>query len=252
MATFEQNITTIKQAQYGYQVRDAIAEGLEYLNEKPIPYILGYTEKQDADSDQPQNTIISIPMPSSGDKIYIMTKYDEVPAASRPQSGNQYYVKVAISTLKGIIWAGYRFGINMSHSIEKDSDNGSITITLTDSKADTSTRETVIKVTDSQIIISVRIWSTSELSVGLGTQTEFVLPDLGNFMGYSKFSTVVGSLSNITNLVFPFSSINANKQAGTFGILTSSSPFSFNGKSFFRSLQTSGYLGVAAEFHFQL
>ena len=28
MATFDQNITAIRQAQYGYEVRDAIAEGL--------------------------------------------------------------------------------------------------------------------------------------------------------------------------------------------------------------------------------
>ena len=44
MATFDQNITAIKQAQYGYEVRDAIAEGLEQCYNKPSYRTLEYEE----------------------------------------------------------------------------------------------------------------------------------------------------------------------------------------------------------------
>ena len=47
MATFDQNVTIIKQAQYGYEVRDAMAEGLTQCYEKASSIVcLTYTETE--------------------------------------------------------------------------------------------------------------------------------------------------------------------------------------------------------------
>lgn len=250
MATFDQNVTTIRQAQYGYQVRDAIAEGLEYLDGKTVPGRCENFEVADDSGSQSQNSIVTIKIPKFNattgtllyNTVYIDTAYNE---------SGYYYARIRSTTnisKENCVWCGRRFSKNMTKSVLYNKDDDTVQVILKDSLDSGETRETIIKVGYTGIIVSVNIYSDVELSSGLGNFTEFVLGDCTSFNGYSKFKTYVGTISGIKSITFPFKSASFGK-VQNLGVISSSSNFSCDGTSFYRDLQTTGYLGVAAQFY---
>ena len=87
MATFDQNITAIRQAQYGYEVRDAIAEGLTQCHNS-----LDYTESDT--TNYGKKIEISFP---DGKRVIIYT------SVNKPDG---YYASVQLDT--NIDFAVYR------------------------------------------------------------------------------------------------------------------------------------------------
>lgn len=250
MATFDQNVTAIKQAQYGYEVRDAMAEGLEYLNNKTIPGRCEKFEVVDDTGTQSQNSIVTITIPKfnpsknsiKNNFVYIDTAYNET-------DGCYARIRSTTNIAKAkCVWCGRRFGTNMTKSVLYNKNDDTVEIVLKDSLDTGEKRETIIKVGYIGIIVSVNIYSDTELSAGLGTYTEFILGDCTSFNGYSKFKTYVGTMANIKSITFPFKSASFGKMQNL-GIISSSSNFSCDGTSFYRDLQTTGYLGVAAQFY---
>lgn len=247
MATFDQNITAIKQAQYGYEVRDAMAEGLEYLNGKPQNGRCENFEVVDDTGSQSQNSIVNIAIPRfepstvQNNMVYIDTAYN---GSSDGISG--YYARIRSGSLGGL-WLR-RFNANMTKSVSYNNDDDTVQVVLKDSLNTGEKREIIIKVAYTGIIVSVNIYSNVELSSGLGTFEEFILGDCTSFNGYSDFKTLVGTVKNINSMTFQFKLASFGK-VQNLGIISSSSNFSCNGKSFYRDLQTTGYLGVAAQFY---
>lgn len=255
MATFDQNVTAIKQAQYGYEVRDAMAEGLEYLNNKTIPGRCKNFEVVDDTGSQSKNSIVTITIPkfnpSNGglqnNRVYIDTAYNE---------SDGYYARIRSTTnhtKEKCVWCGRRFGADMTKNVSYNKDDDTVQVVLKDSRgADEirkgEKRETVIKVGYDGIIVSVNIYSDVDLSASSGTYTEFILGDCTFFNGYSKFKTYVGTASNIKSMTFPFISASFGR-VQNLGIVSSSSNFSCDGTYFRRDLQATGCLGVAAQFY---
>lgn len=248
MATFDQNVTAIKQAQYGYEVRDAIAEGLEYLNSNSTGRCENFEEADDVGS-QSQNSIVKITIPKfnpgsgiQNNLVYIDTAYKE---------SDGYYARIRSTTnttKERCVLCCRRFNASMTKSVLYNKNDDTVQIILNDSLDTGEKRKTIIKIGYTGIIVSVNIYSDVELSSGLGTYTEFILGDCTSFNGYSNFKTYVGTVSNIKSITFPFISSSFGR-VQNLGIISSSSNFSCDGTSFYRNLQTTGYLGVAAQFY---
>lgn len=225
MATFDVNVETIKTAQYGYQVRDAMAEGLEQCYEKAsLSSGLDYTET-DVSSGGKQ---IDIALPN-GKVVRVFT--------AGVLSGITY-VTIGLGNLISARYA--RFTSNMSHTITKNQNDGSILINLSDTKSEL-TRTIRIRVGYDAIETSVLIASSDESSAGLGTTTEIVLNRVAYSGGYSATSTYYpGTVDNPTYIPLVMTDFGGPGECLT---VSSGVKTTFNGKSLFRDLSVAGRVG---------
>lgn len=225
MATFDVNVETIRTAQYGYQVRDAMADGLTQCYEKASSSGgLTYTET-DSTSGGKQ---IDIPIPN-GKTVRIFTHVS--------LSGS-YYVSVGLGNLVSGYYAN--FTTAPTCTITKNSNDGSILVNLSSTKSEL-TRTTRIKVGYDAIEVSVLIASSDESSAGLGTTTEIILQRVAYSSGYSATSTYYpGTIANPTYIPLVMTDFGG---PGECLMVASGTKTTFNGKSLFRDLSTGGRVG---------
>lgn len=224
MATFDQNITAIKQAQYGYEVRDAIAEGLTQCYNKDIYSHLDYTE-----SNVNNGKMIDIPLPD-GKIVRIFTSIN---------ISNKYYVSVGIGNLTACYYAN--FTPNPTYTIEKLYD-GSILVNLSSTRSEL-TKTTKIRVGYDAIETSVLITSTSESSVGLGNVAEIMLNRVKYSGGYDAKKSSTYYPGTITNPSYiPIEMIDFGGPGECLQV-SSGVNTTFDGRNLYRDLSAGGRVG---------
>ena len=223
MATFDQNITAIKQAQYGYEVRDAIAEGLQQCYNKDIYSHLDYTE-----SDVDNGKMIDIPLPD-GKIVRIFTSINV---------SNNYYVSVGLGAMTACYYANS--GQNTTCTITKNLNNGSVIVNISSTKS-YLTRTTKIRVGHDAIETSLLVTSTSSYSAGLGNFAEIMLNRVSYSGGFSATGTwVPGTIANPNYIPLVMTDFGGPGECLT---SVSSVPTSFDGKNLYRDLSTEGRTG---------
>lgn len=241
MATFDANVETIKTAQYGFQVRDAMAEGLQQCYEK-------------ADATKPlsftgTSTSAEITLPSGG---VLTILYNETENTNhwitlkykRTSSGTESTV-AKYRRLDTASTSGVTPGEILS--------DGSFYAALSEVKAPT-TRVTRIKVTSSFIDVSVLTTSTDETSAGLGTISDIVLSGASYICGYSPSSNVSPpsfSSSMVLDKTLPIR-MSLFGGPGEFVRISSSVDVKYTmpSKTFHRDLSKSGVVAGQYETHF--
>lgn len=227
MATFDQNITAIKQAQYGYEVRDAIAEALTQSYEKASSIVcLTYTETELSSGGK----MIDIPIPN-GKTVRIFTK-------GTPSGYSGSYISVGLGNLTASYYA--TFTDNPTYTITKNQNDGSIFINLSETKSEL-TRTIGIKVGYDAIEVSVLIASSDESVAGLGTFTEIILQRVAYSSGYSATGTYYpGILDNPKYIPLVMTDFGGPGECLT---VSSGVKTTFNGKVLFRDLSVGGRVG---------
>lgn len=233
MATFDQNVTAIKQAQYGYEVRDAIAEGLNQCYFRPTSILgLEYDEYDGSNNKK----FIEVPIPN-GSSIKII--YGPHTSSSTLPMDN--YVCVSYGSNNNSVACYYSlFTSNPAHTISKNKNDGSIIIKLFDTKSELN-KIITIKVGYSAVEVSVLISSSGESSAGLGTTTEITLYRVDYVAGYSSSGTFYPG--TITNPIYIPLVMTDFGGPGECLMVQSSVRTTFNGKSLFRDLSQSGRVG---------
>lgn len=227
MATFDQNITTIKQAQYGYEVRDAMAEALTQSYEKALQKVyLTYTETELSHGGK----MIDITIPN-GNIVRILTK-NTLPG----YSGS--YISVGLGNLIASYYA--TFTDNPTYTITKNQNDGSIFINLSETKSEL-TRTIRIKVGYNAIEVSVLIASSDESSASPGSFTEIILQRVAYSAGYSATGIYYpGTLNNPKYIPLVMTDFGGPGECLT---VSSGVKTTFNGKALFRDLSVGGPVG---------
>ena len=224
MATFDQNVTAIKQAQYGYEVRDAIAEGLEQCYNKSI-----YRTLESTDIDIGGSHVISISLPN-GKKAKIRT--------SVAQSNNDY----ASIELDDNVVCYYANSIKKpTCTITKNLNDGSIIVKLS-STLSSLTRTTKIRVGYDAIETSLLITSTSQYSGGSNKFPEIMLSRVSYSGGFSATGTwYPGTAANPKYIPLVMTDFGGPGECLT---STSSVSTSFDGRNLYSDLSSGGRTGI--------
>ena len=223
MATFDQNITAIKQAQYGYEVRDAIAEGLQQCHNS-----LDYTESDTTNVGKK----IEIFLPNDK-KVLIYTSVSKL---------NNYYASVGSTIVTTSASCYYANSIaNPTCTITKNLNDGSIIVTLS-STSSNLTRTTKIRVGYDAIETSLLVTSSSQYSGGSGTFPEIILNRVDYSGGFpaNGSSWYPGTVANPKYIPLVMTNFGGPGECLT---STSSVPTSFDGKKLYRDLSTEGRTG---------
>ena len=223
MATFDQNITAIRQAQYGYEVRDAIAEGLQQCHNS-----LDYTE-----SDTTNN----------GKKIEILFPDNKrVVIYTSVNKSNNYYASVQLDSHINSPACYYANSIaNPTCTITRNLNDVSVIVTLS-STLSSLTRTTTIRVGYDAIETSLLITSSSQYSGGSGNFAEIMLNRVTYSGGFSIAGTwYPGSVANPKYIPLVMSDFGGPGECLT---STSSVPTSFNGKNLYSDLSSGGRTGI--------
>ena len=224
MATFDQNITAIKQAQYGYEVRDAIAEGLTQCYNKPLYRTLEYTELYKGSN----GCIISISLPNG--KI--------VKIRSVSQSKDTY---TSIELDDNVVCYYANSIKNPSCSTKANLNDGSIIVTLS-STSSNITRNTKIRVGYDAIETSLLITSTSQYSGGSNKFPEIMLNRVSYSGGFTASGTwYPGTVTNPKYIPLVMTDFGGPGECLT---STSSVPTSFDGKNLYSDLSSGGRTGI--------
>ena len=228
MATFDQNITAIKQAQYGYEVRDAIAEGLTQCYNKPLYRTLEYEESDTA---------------GVGKKIEIFLPDDKkVLIYTSVSKSNNYYASVGSTVVTTAASCYYANSIaNPTCTITKNLNDGSIIVTLS-STSSNIIRNTKIRVGYDAIETSLLVTSTSQYSGGSGNFAEIMLNRVDYSGGFpaNGSSLYPGTVANPKYIPLVMTNFGGPGECLT---STSSVPTSFDGKNLYRDLSTEGRTG---------
>lgn len=229
MATFDQNITAIRQAQYGYEVRDAIAEGLTQCYNSVTYPSLSF-EETNLDNNAKE---ITIRFPNDKDKaIVIYTNY--------VVSGNNYSC-IAVRGTSMLICSYYaNCTSGPSRSIVNLND-GSVLVTLSSSSSKLS-RKTKIRVGYDAIETSLLVTSTSQYSGGSGTFPEIMLSRVSYSGGFPADggSWYPGTVANPNYIPLVMTNFGGPGECLT---SISSVPTSFDGKNLYRDISTEGRTG---------
>lgn len=228
MATFDQNVTAIKQAQYGYEVRDAIAEGLTqcYYN-KPLYRTLEYEESDTS---------------GAGKKIEIFLPNDKkVLIYTSVIKSNNYYASIGSNTVTSNASCYYANSIaNPTCTITNNLNDGSIIVTLS-SELSNLTRTTKIRVGYDAIETSLLVTSSSQYSGGSGNFAEIMLNKVSYSGGFSATGTwYLGTIANPNYIPLVMTNFGGPGECLT---SVSSVPTSFDGKNLYRDLSTEGRTG---------
>ena len=228
MATFDQNITAIKQAQYGYEVRDAIADGLTQCYNKPLYRTLEYEESD---------------TPGAGKKIEIFLPDDKkVLIYTSVSKSNNYYASVGSTVVTTAASCYYANSIaNPTCTITKNISDGSIIVTLS-STSSNITRNTKIRVGYDAIETSLLITSTSQYSGGSDNFAEIILNKVSYSGGFSATGTwYPGTVANPKYIPLVMTNFGGPGECLT---STSSVPTSFDGKNLYSDLSSGGRIGI--------
>lgn len=229
MATFDQNITAIKQAQYGYEVRDAIAEGLQQCYDNTTYPSLHFVE-EDSDNNAKK---ITIKIPNNND-IVIYT--------NQVVSGDNYSAVGYIAS-NGLIYVCCYYAnstSNPTYSI-KNLNDGSVIVSLS-STLSSLTRKTKIRVGYDAIETSLLVTSTSQYSGGSGTFPEIKLIRVDYSGGFSTSGTwYPGTVANPKYIPLVMTNFGGPGECLT---STSSVPTSFDGKNLYSDLSSGGRTGI--------
>lgn len=227
MATFDQNVTAIKQAQYGYEVRDAIAEGLTqcYYN-KPLYRTLEYEESDTSGAGKK----IEIFLPNDK-KVLIYTSFIK---------SNNYYTSIGSNTVTSNASCYYANSTsNPTCTIGKLYD-GSIIVTLS-SELSYITRTTKIRVGYDAIETSLLVTSTSQYSGGSGNFAEIMLNKVSYSGGFSATGTwYPGTIANPNYIPLVMTNFGGPGECLT---SVSSVPTSFDGHNLYSDLSSGGRTG---------
>ena len=228
MATFDQNVTAIKQAQYGYEVRDAIAEGLTQCYNKPLYRTLEY-EESDTDG---AGKKIEIFLPNDK-RVLIYTSVDKL---------SNYYTSVGTNIVTNNASCYYANSIeNPTCTITKNLNDGSIIVT-TSSELSNLTRTTKIRVGYDAIETSLLITSTSQYSGGSNKFPEIMLNRVSYSGGFSATGTwYPGTVANPRYIPLIMTSFGGPGECLT---STSSVPTSFDGHNLYSDLSSGGSTGI--------
>ena len=223
MATFDQNITAIKQAQYGYEVRDAIAEGLQQCHNS-----LDYTESDTTNVGKK----IEISFPD-GKRVVIYT------SVNKPDG---YYASVQLDSTINFAACFYANSIaNPTCTITKNLNDESIIVNLS-STSSNLTRTTKIRVGYDAIETSLLITSTSQYSGGSVKFPEIMLNRVSYSGGFSASGTwYPGTVANPNYIPLVMTDFGG---PGEFLTSTSSVPTSFDGKKLYSDLSSGGRTGI--------
>ena len=227
MATFDQNITAIKQAQYGYEVRDAIAEGLTQCYNKPLYRTLEYEESDTS---------------GVGKKIEIFLPNDKrVLIYTSVFKSDNYYASVGSTPVTNNASCYYANSIaNPTCTITKNLNDGSIIVTLS-SELSNLTRTTKIRVGYDAIETSLLVTSTSQYSGGSNKFPEIMLSRVSYSGGFSATGTwYPGTVANPKYIPLVMTDFGGPGECLT---STSSVPTSFNGKNLYSNLSSEGRTG---------
>lgn len=222
MATFDQNITAIRQAQYGYEVRDAIAEGLIQCHDS-----LDYTESDTT---------------NVGKKIEILFPDDKrVVIYTSVNKPDGYYASVGLTFNVSYASCYYANSIaNPTCTITKNLNDKSIIVKLS-STLSNLTRTTNIRVGYDAIETSLLITSTSQYSGGSGTFPEIMLNRVSYSGGFpASGGWYPGTIANPNYIPLVMTDFGGPGECLT---SVSSVPTSFNGKNLYRDLSTEGRTG---------
>ena len=223
MATFDQNITAIRQAQYGYEVRDAIAEGLTQCHNS-----LDYTESDTTNVGKK----IEISFPD-GKRVVIYTSVNK---------SNNYYSSVQLDSHINIAACFYANSIaNPTCTITKNLNDESIIVKLS-STSSNLTRTTKIRVGYDAIETSLLITSTSQYSGGSSTFPEIMLNRVSYSGGFqAPGGWYPGTVTNPKYIPLVMTDFGGPGECLT---STSSVPTSFNGKNLYSDLSSEGRIGI--------
>lgn len=224
MATFDQNVTAIKQAQYGYEVRDAIADGLTQCYNKPLYRTLEYTELYKGNN----GCIISISLPNG--KIVKIRSVSQLKDTYTSIELDDNVVCYYANSIK-----------NPSCSTKANLNDGSIIVNLS-STLSSLTRTTKIRVGYDAIETSLLITSTSQYSGGSGTHPEIMLSRVSYSGGFSASGSTwyPGTVANPNYIPLVMTDFGGPGECLT---SVSSVPTSFDGKNLYRDLSTEGRTG---------
>ena len=228
MATFDQNITAIRQAQYGYEVRDAIAEGLTQCYNSVTYPSLNYEEKN-LDNNAKEITIRFPNDPSRAIVIY----------TNQVVSGNNYS-SIAVRYTTMLICCYYaNCTTGPSRSIVNLND-GSVLVTLS-STLSSLTRKTNIRVGYDAIETSLLVTSTSQYSGGSNKFPEIMLSRVSYSGGFSATGTwYPGTVANPKYIPLVMTNFGGPGECLT---STSSVPTSFDGHNLYSDLSSGGRTG---------
>ena len=229
MATFDQNITTIRQAQYGYEVRDAIAEGLTQCYNKPLYRTLEYEESDTA---------------GVGKKIEIFLPDDKkVLIYTSVSKSNNYYASVGSTVVTTSASCYYANSIaNPTCTITKNLNDGSIIVTLS-SELSYITRTTKIRVGYDAIETSLLVTSSSQYSGGSSNFAEIILNRVSYSGGFSASGSTwyPGTITNPNYIPLVMTNFGGPGECLT---SVSSVPTSFDGHNLYSDLSSGGRTGI--------
>ena len=223
MATFDQNVTAIKQAQYGYEVRNAIAEGLQQCHNS-----LDYTESDTTNNGKK----IEILFPD-GKRVVIYTSVNK---------SNNYYASVQLDSHINFAACYYANSIeNPTCTITKNLDDGSINVKLT-SSLNYVYKTTMIRVGHEAIETSLLVTSSSQYSGGSGTFPEIMLNRVSYSGGFSAGGTwYPGTVANPKYIPLVMTDFGGPGECLT---SFSSVATSFDGKNLYSDLSSGGRTGI--------
>ena len=230
MATFDQNVTTIKQAQYGYEVRDAIAEGLEQCYNSVTYPSLSFEEKN-LDNNAKE---ITIRFPNDPNRAIVIYTNQVV-------SGNNYS-SIAVRDTTMLVCCYYaNCTSGPSRSIVNLND-GSVLVTLSSSSSYLS-RTTKIRVGYDAIETSLLVTSQSLYSGGSGTFPEIMLSRVSYSGGFSTSGSTwyPGTIANPNYIPIVMTNFGGPGECLT---SVSSVPTSFDGHNLYSDLSSGGRTGI--------
>lgn len=230
MATFDQNVTAIKQAQYGYEVRDAIAEGLEQCYNSVTYPSLSFEEKN-FDNNAKE---ITIKFPNDPNRAIVIYTNMVV-------SGNNYS-SIAVRGTTMLVCCYYaNCTSGPSRSIENLID-GSVLVTLSSSSSKLS-RKTNIRVGYDAIETSLLVTSTSQYSGGSNKFPEIMLSRVSYSGGFPADggSWYPGTVANPNYIPLVMTNFGGPGECLT---SVSSVPTSFDGKNLYSDLSSGGRTGI--------
>ena len=229
MATFDQNVTAIKQAQYGYEVRDAIAEGLTQCYNSVTYPSLSFEEKN-LDNNAKE---ITIRFPNDPNRAIVIYTNQVV-------SGNNYS-SIAVRDTTMLVCCYYaNCTTGPSRSIVNLND-GSVLVTLS-STLSSLTRTTKIRVGYDAIETSLLVTSTSQYSGGSNKFPEIMLSRVSYSGGFSATGTwYPGTVANPKYIPLVMTNFGGPGECLT---STSSVPTSFDGHNLYSDLSSGGRTGI--------
>ena len=229
MATFDQNITAIKQAQYGYEVRDAIAEGLTQCYNSVTYPSLNYEEKN-LDNNAKE---ITIRFPNDPNRAIVIYTNQVV-------SGNNYS-SIAVRYNTMLVCCYYANCTSGPSSSIVNLNDGSVLVTLS-STLSSLTRKTNIRVGYDAIETSLLVTSTSQYSGGSNKFPEIMLSRVSYSGGFPADggSWYPGTVANPNYIPLVMTNFGGPGECLT---SVSSVPTSFDGRNLYSDLSSGGRTG---------